>query len=51
MSRRRRWRRRNNALRIHLHWRLERVSDNKNRAERKKTDVNLKKEAFSNVIV
>ena len=50
MSRRRR-RRRNNALRIYLHGRLERVSDNKNEAEREKTDVNLKKETFSDVIV
>ena len=49
--RRRRRRRRNNALRIHLHGRLERVNDNKNEAEREKTDVNLKKETFSDVIV
>jgi len=34
MSRRRRWRRRNNALRIHLHWRLERVNGNKTREKR-----------------
>jgi len=51
MSRRRRQRRRNNALRIHLHWRLEKVSNNKTREKREKTDVNLKKEAFSDVIV
>jgi len=31
MSRRRRQRRRNNALRIYLHWKLERVSNNKTR--------------------